>query len=144
LVKGYLLGQNRAVPNSPDFSPNTDELVDKNAQFVSQFADAGLALAAVEHEDFVGVEGEGDVLGGGGGDGAGEVGAGADEGAAELAEQLNTERVDLGDNHTGAFVLRDQRYQCANGAAANHNGEFAGLHFPEPDVMAGDGDGFDK
>jgi carbonic anhydrase len=49
LVKGYLLGQNRAVPNSPDFSPNTDELIDRNAQFVSQFADAGLALAPKRH-----------------------------------------------------------------------------------------------
>ena len=48
-MKGYLLGQNRAVPNTPDFSPNTDALVKNNAQFVTEFADAGLALAPKRH-----------------------------------------------------------------------------------------------
>ena len=37
------------MPSTPDFIPNTDELLLKNAQFVSQFADAGLALAPRRH-----------------------------------------------------------------------------------------------
>jgi carbonic anhydrase len=37
------------VPSAHDFIPNTDELLQKNAQFVSQFADVGLALAPRRH-----------------------------------------------------------------------------------------------
>ena len=37
------------MPSTPDFIPNTDELLLKNAQFVSQFADAGHALAPRRH-----------------------------------------------------------------------------------------------
>jgi hypothetical protein len=44
LGKGYLLGKNRTMPSTPDFSPNTDELVANNSQFVANFRDAGLAL----------------------------------------------------------------------------------------------------
>jgi len=47
--KGYLLGQNRAMPSAPDFSPNTDELVANNSHFVADFRDAGLALAPKRH-----------------------------------------------------------------------------------------------
>ncbi len=47
--KGYLLGKNRAMPSTPDFSPNTDELVANNSQFVTDFRDAGLALAPRRH-----------------------------------------------------------------------------------------------
>lgn len=47
--KGYLLGQNRAMPSTPDFSPNADELVTNNFHFVSEFKDAGLALAPRRH-----------------------------------------------------------------------------------------------
>ena len=49
MVKGYLLGQNRAVPSSPDFSPSTDELITNNAQFVTDFQDAGLSLTPKRH-----------------------------------------------------------------------------------------------
>lgn len=45
----YLLGQNVAVPQSPDFSPNADELLGNNTNFVRDFADAGLALAPKRH-----------------------------------------------------------------------------------------------
>lgn len=37
------------MPATPDFSPNTDELVLNNAQFVKTFADAGLALSPKRH-----------------------------------------------------------------------------------------------
>ena len=37
------------MPSTPDFSPNTDELVDNNSQFVADFRDAGLALAPKRH-----------------------------------------------------------------------------------------------
>lgn len=47
--KGYPLGKNRAVPSAPDFSPSTDELVTNNSQFVTDFRDAGLALAPRRH-----------------------------------------------------------------------------------------------
>lgn len=49
VAKGYLLGQNRAVPVTPDFSPNSEELMGNNGSFVAQFADAGLALAPRRH-----------------------------------------------------------------------------------------------
>ena len=49
LVQGYLLGQNVAVPASPDFSPSTEELLSNNVAFVANFADAGLALAPKRH-----------------------------------------------------------------------------------------------
>jgi carbonic anhydrase len=49
LAKGYLLGQNVAVPVSPDFSPSTEELLSNNVAFVAQFADAGLALSPRRH-----------------------------------------------------------------------------------------------
>lgn len=108
--------------------------------------DAGLALAAVEHEDFVGVEGEGDVLGGGGGDGAGEVGTGADEGAAELAEQFEGERV-IGAAHgdVGAACGDDAWDDVGlgedegEGAWPEVFGEDAGLLGPMGDDLAGHG-----
>lgn len=37
------------MPATPDFSPNTDELVLNNASFVENFADAGLALTPKRH-----------------------------------------------------------------------------------------------
>ena len=37
------------MPATPDFSPNTDELVLNNASFVKTFADAGLALSPKRH-----------------------------------------------------------------------------------------------
>ncbi len=37
------------MPATPDFSPNTDELVLNNARFVENFADAGLALSPKRH-----------------------------------------------------------------------------------------------
>ncbi len=37
------------MPNTPDFSPNTDDLLSNNAQFVAQFQDAGLALVPQRH-----------------------------------------------------------------------------------------------
>ena len=49
VVKGYLLGQNRAVPSSPDFRPSTDELIANNTKFIAQFADAGLNLTPKRH-----------------------------------------------------------------------------------------------
>ena len=49
MVKGYPLGKNRAVPSSHDFSPSTDELIANNAQFVSEFRDAGLSLTPKRH-----------------------------------------------------------------------------------------------
>lgn len=48
-TEGYLLGQNVQVPNSPDFSPNADELLKNNGEFVRNFADAGLSLAPKRH-----------------------------------------------------------------------------------------------
>ena len=50
--KGYLLGKNRAMSSTPDFSPNTDELVSNNSKFVSDFQDAGLALAPRRQETY--------------------------------------------------------------------------------------------
>lgn len=47
--EGYLLRQNVRVPTSPDFSPNADELLANNAEFVRGFADVGLALAPQRH-----------------------------------------------------------------------------------------------
>ena len=49
VLKGYLLGQNRAVPSSPDFRPSTDELIANNTKFIAQFADAGLNLTPKRH-----------------------------------------------------------------------------------------------
>jgi carbonic anhydrase len=49
LGKGYLLGQNVAVPVSPDFSPSTGELLANNVAFVAEFADAGLTLSPQRH-----------------------------------------------------------------------------------------------
>ena len=49
MLKGYLLGQNRAVPSSPDFRPSTDELIANNTKFIAQFADAGLNLTPKRH-----------------------------------------------------------------------------------------------
>lgn len=37
------------MPATPDFSPNTDELVLNNTRFVENFADAGLALTPKRH-----------------------------------------------------------------------------------------------
>lgn len=37
------------MTHSPDFSPNTEELISNNALFVQEFADAGLALAPKRH-----------------------------------------------------------------------------------------------
>ena len=37
------------MPATPDFSPNTDELVLNNVSFVENFADAGLALTPKRH-----------------------------------------------------------------------------------------------
>ena len=48
-TEGYLLGQNVQVPNSPDFSPNADELLANNGEFVRQFADVGLSLTPKRH-----------------------------------------------------------------------------------------------
>jgi hypothetical protein len=42
------------------------------------------------------------------------------------------------------FRSRDQRDQCADGAAAERHGVFARFHFAEPHVVTGDGDGFDE
>lgn len=47
--EGYLLGQNVQVPTSPDFSPNADELLTNNGEFVRHFADAGLSLTPKRH-----------------------------------------------------------------------------------------------
>jgi carbonic anhydrase len=49
VLKGYLLGQNRAVPSSADFRPSTDELIANNTKFIAQFADAGLNLTPKRH-----------------------------------------------------------------------------------------------
>ena len=37
------------MPSTPDFSPNTDELVTNNEAFVAQFQDAGLSLTPQRH-----------------------------------------------------------------------------------------------
>lgn len=47
--EGYLLGQNVNVPPSDDFSPNADELLGHNADFVNKFADQGLSLTPKRH-----------------------------------------------------------------------------------------------
>ncbi len=47
--EGYLLGQNVTVPHSPDFSPNADELLAHNSDFVESFADQGLSLNPKRH-----------------------------------------------------------------------------------------------
>ena len=47
--EGYLLGHNGQVPPTSDFTPNTDELLGHNDQFVAQFADHGLPLRPRRH-----------------------------------------------------------------------------------------------
>ena len=47
--EGYLLGQNVWVPVPSDFSPNADELLRNNGEFVRHFADAGLSLTPQRH-----------------------------------------------------------------------------------------------
>lgn len=47
--QGYLLRQNVYVPTSPDFTPNADELLANNANYVAQFSDAGLPLSPKRH-----------------------------------------------------------------------------------------------
>lgn len=47
--EGYLLGQTVTVPVPADFSPNADDLLVNNAEFVRTFLDAGLALTPQRH-----------------------------------------------------------------------------------------------
>ena len=47
--EGYLLGQNVNVPRSDDFTPNADELMGHNSEFVNNFADRGLSLSPKRH-----------------------------------------------------------------------------------------------
>ncbi len=63
---------------------------------------------------------------------------------AEIARELQTEGVDLSLEDAGAARLGYQGDQNSDRAAADYDGEFAGLQFTHPNVVASDRDGLDE
>ena len=72
-----------------------------------------------------------------------DVDVGSDGGEAERLEQLDAERVHLGDRDLGAPPARDERDQRADRAAAEDEHAVAGLHLRAAHVVRGDGERLD-